>query len=65
MGCYSGNVETETLTRKENIMNQYKFVSGPSEVTVTASTQKEAEEILAKDPHFEHEEFTFVEVLAI
>ena len=46
-------------------MNQYKFVSGPSEVTVTASTQKEAEEILAKDPHFENEEFTFVEVLAI
>lgn len=46
-------------------MNQYTFVSGPSEVTVTASSQKEAEEILAKDPHFENEEFTLVEWKAI
>jgi hypothetical protein len=41
-------------------MNNYKFVSGPSEVTVTAASREDAEAILAKDPHFEHEEFTFV-----
>jgi hypothetical protein len=42
-------------------MNKYKFVSGPSEVTVTAASREEAEAILAKDPHFENEVFIFVE----
>ncbi len=41
-------------------MSNYKFVSGPSEVTVTAASREEAEAILAKDPHFENEEFAFV-----
>lgn len=41
-------------------MSNYKFVSGPSEVTIAAASREEAEAVLAKDPHFENEEFAFV-----